>query len=98
MSCIRRQVKQLQESVILFKQQNRDDLVGGYSSQIDIYLRYLPKELGDEELTQEIKKLLGAKKQNANFNPKQFIGTAVSSLKDRASPQRIVSVVNNLIQ
>lgn len=95
-TCIKKQVKQLTDSILLFKQQNRGDLIKQYSDQVDIYQTYLPQELSDEELRKEIVLLLEKEKQKTDFNPKQFIGISVSNLKDRASPQRIIDCVRSL--
>jgi len=92
-NCIRKQVKQLTESAELFNKNKREDLAEQYTHQIKIYSQYLPQELDDGALKIEVEKLLAS----GNTLDKQFLGIAVGQLKDKASPSRIVAIVQSLM-
>jgi len=47
-------VKQRQESINSFKQGNRQDLVDHEQSQLNILQKYVPKQMGDEEIKQAV--------------------------------------------
>src|SRR3990167_7084050 len=55
-SVLRKNVKELNESIESFKKGGRQDLVLEYQKQLQVVSSYLPKELSDEELEQEIEK------------------------------------------
>ena len=48
---INKTVKQRRDSIEQFKNGNRDDLVEKEQEQLNVILRYLPKQLTDEEIT-----------------------------------------------
>lgn len=47
---VKRQVKQRQDAIEMFKQGNREDLVAKEESQMTVLQEYLPQQLSDEEL------------------------------------------------
>ncbi len=98
LTCIKKQVKQLTESAQLFTSNNRESLAKQYHDQIQIYQKYLPQELGDEELEHEIKLLITSLKETDSFDPKQCIGVIINRLGSKASPSRIVPIIQKLIQ
>lgn len=50
-----REVKQRRESMIEFEKGNRQDLVDQCKAEIEILLKYLPEQLGEEEIKQIVK-------------------------------------------
>ncbi len=52
---INKTVKQRRDSIEQFKNGNRDDLVEKEQEQLNVILRYLPKQLTDEEITTLVK-------------------------------------------
>ncbi len=47
---IRKQIKQRQDSIELYKQGGREDLAATEQAEIDVLQKYLPAEMSDEEL------------------------------------------------
>lgn len=92
------QKKALSEALESFRKAGRDDLVKEYESQIAILLKYLPKELSDEELQKRIQDIINENKEILVSKPKAIIGICVSKLKPFASSERIVSLTNKLIE
>ena len=50
-------VKQRKESAEIYQSQNRADLAGDELAQAAVIEEYLPKQLSDEELTEELRKI-----------------------------------------
>jgi uncharacterized protein len=51
---IQKLIKQRQDSLEIYKQQNRPDLAQVEEEEINVIMKYLPKQLNAEELTKEI--------------------------------------------
>jgi uncharacterized protein YqeY len=93
---IKKQLKELNDSLEMYKKANRPELVQENQIQIDILSAYLPEEISDAELMQEIHKLIEQNKDQYEKNPKVLMGIAVGALKSKADPQRIVKALQNL--
>lgn len=50
-----KEIKQRREAMLEFKKGNRQDLVDQCKSEIEILLKYLPQQLGEEEIKQIVK-------------------------------------------
>lgn len=90
---LRKQSKELQESIDAFKKGNRPDIIEQSEKQKQIVASYLPVELSDETLAQEIKKIIDANKELYNKNPKAIIGICMKELKTKADSSRIMKVL-----
>lgn len=54
-SILAKEVKQRRESMLEFEKGNRQDLVDQCKAEIEILLKYLPQQLGEEEIKQIVK-------------------------------------------
>ncbi len=87
--------KELKESIDAFAKANRPELVKEYQAQLDIVAPYLPKEISDEELEREIRRIVDANKTLPN--PKAIIGICMRELKTKADPARIMKLLNAIL-
>lgn len=94
---IRKMVKELKESIDAFEKGNRADLVTEYKKQLTIVSTYLPSEISDEELKEEIKKIISENKAVFEQNQKQIIGICMSRLKTKADPSRIMKILTTFL-
>lgn len=93
---INSQIKKLKESLVLFEQGQRQDLVDKTQTEIEILSSYLPKQISDEELDQEIEQISAA---NPNLpHPGALISLAVKKLAGQADNQRIAQAVNKRLK
>lgn len=92
---IRKQVKELTDANVLFEKGGRADLVAENDVQIKILQQYLPAEISDEELKNEIDLLIEKNHDAYQKNPKVIIGICMGALKSKASPERIMKMLNN---
>src|SRR5437764_6330120 len=84
MKMLQKLVKQRKESVDIYQQQNRADLAKGELEEIAVIEKYLPKQMSEEEIRSEVKKIIeqtGAKSPSEmgkvmGVASKQFAGNA----------------------
>ena len=93
---LRKFVKELKESILAFEKGGRQDLLDESKNQLVIVQAYLPPEATDEELTQDIKKIIVENQQIVQQNPKALMGICVKQLKNKAEPGRIIGVLNKI--
>ena len=92
---IRKESKKLQESMTLYKDAGRQDLVDEDQKQFDIITSYLPKEISDMELKEKIKEIIDANADLFQKNPNAMIGLCVGKLKSIADSSRIAEMVRS---
>lgn len=90
---VRKQITELKDAIEMFKKGNRDDLIAENNSQINILSEFLPPEITDEELHQEIEKIKAENQAIIEKNPKAIIGICVGKLKTKADPKRITAML-----
>lgn len=97
MIVLRKVIKELKESVEAFEKGGRTELAEDNKKQLEIASAYLPKEIGDEELKQEIEKVIKANQSTFDNNQKVIIGICMKELKSKADPGRIMKVLQGII-
>ncbi|NTU47163.1 GatB/YqeY domain-containing protein [Candidatus Roizmanbacteria bacterium] len=93
---IRKQLKEIQESIDAFTKGNRADLLQEAEAQKAILTPFLPQELSDEELHIAIKKLVDDNQELIARNPKMIIGLTMKELRGKAGPDRIMKTLTEL--
>ena len=93
---LRKIAKELNESIAAFKKGDRQDLISEYQKQLQVVSSYLPKDLSDAELKQEIEKIMQENQAVYKKNPKALIGIAVGKLKSKADSARIVRILQSI--
>lgn len=87
--------KQLRESIAAFEKGGRDDLLGRSKQELTIVFSYLPPEISDEELKNEVKTIIEKSQELYNKNPKMIIGLCMKELKGKADSSRIFKMLSN---
>src|SRR3989344_3040832 len=90
------EVKKHQDSIDLFQKGNRPDLVKKEEAEVIIVKKYLPKEMGDDELKkiiQNVLKKLGDDTQNFG----KVMGAAMKEVGSRADGGMVAEIVRKLI-
>ena len=72
-------VKQRKESMVLYEQGNRPDLVAKETQEIDIIQEFLPKQLSDEETGIILSEVL----ENLNAHSVKDMGRVMAELRER---------------
>ena len=94
---LRKQAKEMRESIEAFRKGGRQDLVTLTQTQLGLVKSYLPAEISDEELTKLVKNIIETNAAVFQKNPKALFAIAVGKLKSQAEPSRITSALQKLI-
>ncbi len=90
LAVVRSQNKQLTDALKDFESGARQDLVEKTKSEIEILKKFLPPELGDEEIKVRIKQILSS---NPTGNVGQLMGVVMKELKGCADGNRVRALV-----
>lgn len=94
---IQTQIKRRNDSATQYKDANREDLMQKELDEIAFYEVYLPKQLSDEELTQEIKAIIEKVGATSMKDMGKVMGMASKELAGSADGKRISSCVKSLL-
>jgi uncharacterized protein YqeY len=89
--------KQRKESAEIFQQQNRQDLADKELKQLEVISRYLPKQLNEEELIVELKKIMEAVGAKSAADMGKVMGAATKQLAGKADGKMISELVKKLL-
>lgn len=89
--------KQRKESADIFMQQSRKDLAEKELFQLEIINRYLPKQLGEEEVTQVIKGVISETGARGMQDMGKVMGVATKKLAGQAEGKLISDLVKKLL-
>lgn len=90
---VKKQVKQLNDSLEFAKKLNRNDLIKEYTDKISILDEFLPKMLNEDEIL----KVLIDKGATKDMKKGQLMGLIMSSHKDVVNGQLVNKVVDGFI-
>lgn len=94
---IQKQKKKLDQSIEMFQQAGRDDLISEYKSQIEIMNEYLPAQLTVSEIQTQLTSLLTENDSVMKSNPKALIGLAMTHFKGKADPKMVLEELRTLV-
>jgi uncharacterized protein len=89
--------KQRKESADIFQQQNRKDLADRELFQLEVISRYLPKQLGEDELRSEIRKIIAEVGAKGPQDMGKVMGVATKKLAGQADGKLISEWVKKLL-
>ena len=90
--------KQRRESAAIYKEQNRQDLADGELAEVAVIEEYLPKQLTEEELTAELKKIIAEVGATDAKMMGKVMGVASKALAGRADGRAISAKVKELLE
>jgi uncharacterized protein YqeY len=94
---LQRLVKQRQDSLDIYTQQNRADLAQVEKDEIAVIMRYLPKQLEGAELEAVIKDIITAVGASSVKDMGKVMGAANQQLAGKADGKSISEVVKKLL-
>ncbi len=89
--------KQRKESAEIFQQQGRNDLAEKELFQLEVISRYLPKQLSEEELVSELKKIISEAGATGPQDMGKVMGLATKILAGKADGRQIAEWVKKLL-
>ena len=90
-------VKSRKDSLEIFTQQNRPDLATKEKEEIEIIEQYLPKQMGEEELTAVIQEIITSLGVSSPAEMGKVMGAANKQLAGKADGKTISSIVKTLL-
>ena len=86
-------IKQRKDSLTLYKEQNREDLASKEESEILIIEEFLPKQLSDNELSEEIENIINESVASSIKEMGRVMGMATKKLSGKADNSRIAKTI-----
>ena len=97
MKLLTKAAKQRKESIEIFAKEGRNDLAKREQFQLDVISRYLPKQLGEAEITEELKKIIATVGAKGPQDMGKVMGTATKQLAGKADGKMISELVKKLL-
>lgn len=94
---INKMVKQRQDSIDVYEQQNRPDLADEEKAQLAVVKAYLPPQMGDEELQAIVANIVARTGATAPTDFGKVMGAASKELAGKADNKRISEIIKRLL-
>ena len=88
-----KQLKQREDTLAIYAEQNRDDLVAEEKAQADVIRVYLPQPMGEDELAQAVASLIQELGAISMADMGRVMGVASSRFAGRADGKAISALV-----
>ena len=89
--------KQRKESADIFQKEGRDDLAKTELLELEVISRYLPKQLTEVEIQEEVKKIIEQVGAKGPQDMGKVMGTATKQLAGKADGKLISEIVKKLL-
>ncbi|MCB0578279.1 MAG: GatB/YqeY domain-containing protein [Phaeodactylibacter sp.] len=97
MKLLQKLVKQRKDSLDIYEKQSREDLAQTEREEIEVIERYLPKQLSEEELRAEIKKIIAEAGADSMKDMGKVMGVAQKKLAGKADGKTMSGIVRELL-
>lgn len=97
MKILAKMVKQRRETAQIYTEQNRPELAANELAEAAVIEEYLPKQLSDEELTAELRKIIEQVGATSAKEMGKVMGVASKALAGRADGRAISAKVKELL-
>lgn len=90
-------VKQRKDSLEIYQQQNRPELAQKEQEEIEVIEAFLPKQLGEDELKEILKKIIAETGASSPADMGKVMGVATKQLSGQAEGKAISAMVKTLL-
>ena len=97
MKLLTKAAKQRKESFEIFAKEGREDLAKKEQFQLDVISRYLPKQMSEAEISEELKKIIAAVGAKGPQDMGKVMGTATKELAGKADGKVVSELVKKLL-
>lgn len=97
MKILQKLAKQRKESIDIYTSQNRDDLKQSEEQELKIIENYLPKQLSEEEVRAEIKKIIEETGAKSAAEVGKVMPLAMKNLGGKADGKMISAIARELL-
>ena len=98
MKILQKLAKQRKESIEIFQAQNRNDLVQKEAEELVIIEKYLPKQMGEEELKKTLREIINEVGAKTPQEMGKVMGVASKKLAGKADGKTISAMVQQLLK
>lgn len=89
--------KKRKESIEQFRNAGREELAKQEEAELEIIMSYLPKQLNEEEILIEVKRLAGELKVSSKDGFPKLMPAVMKELKGKADGKLVRSIVENFL-
>lgn len=89
--------KQRKDSEEVFRTQGRDDLADKEKGELDVITQYLPKQLSEDEIKEELQKVINQVGVSGPQDIGKVMGAATKALAGKADGKTISALVKTLL-
>lgn len=97
MKMLMKAVKQRKDSAQIYKDQNREDLYAVEVAEVEVIERYLPKQMTEEEVAEELKGIIAKVGASGTQDMGKVMGAASKALAGKADGKTISGIVKKLL-
>ncbi len=90
-------VKQRQESIEIYKTQNRDDLAKPEMEEVEIISKYLPAMMSEEEVREAVKAAINSTGASSPAEMGKVMGVVTKQLAGKADNKLVSALVKELL-
>ena len=90
-------MKQRRDSLEIYQQQNRADLAQKEEEEMAVISRFLPQQLSEEEIRNELKALMAETGASSPADMGKVMGLATKKFAGRADGKTIAALVKELL-
>jgi hypothetical protein len=94
---ITREVKRHRESIEVFRQGNRNDLVAQEEAELGILMDYLPEQMGHEEIIAAARRAIDAIEAKGTRDKGKVMSQLMPQLKGKADGKEVSDIVSELL-
>jgi len=94
-SVIEKMIKQRRDSIAQFEAANRRDLVDGETFELNLLSGYLPKQLSDAEIAEEVSAVIGQTGAKGPADMGKVMGALKGKLAGRADMGKVSALVKS---
>lgn len=94
---IQKMKKQGEDAIEMFRTQSRQDLIDEYQGQIDVYKRYLPEMMSEEEIEKVVRQVASEAGVTNMQGMGRVMGTVTKQLQGRAEGRVISAIVKRVL-
>jgi uncharacterized protein YqeY len=97
LSILQKMAKQRKESIDIYKEQDRQDLLEEEKAELQLIEKYLPEQLSEGELKKEVEQIIEETGAESMEDMGQVMGQAMQKLKGKAQGKRVSDMVKSLL-
>ena len=95
---VNKQIKMRKDSISEFEKGGRQDLIDATQAEIDILMKYLPEQLGAEEVAKIIDEIFAEVKPEGQKDMGKVMKEAQAKLKGKADMKEVSSIIREKLQ